>query len=212
VPKPRKKSTTPTRVKTGACHKDINSLLEKLGSYSGVSPFMSALGSEQLLDKDTPQRYFYLIVKGNSDDALDSSDVQSFFRTGINTGSDYVFVFVDIANDDRLLKYVAGKQGGADFYQEIETKAPLFLIAEKPISNVQNLKEPRIHKISNYDHDLRLIYNEMGFDSPTTRVASIRFLKRVNRYLHLKPNLFGLGFNLNDMIADILNRMENRSP
>jgi hypothetical protein len=158
-------------------------------------------------------RPFYFIVKDvATGNAVQQKDVQSFFRTGVNTGSDYLFTFVDIGSDERLSKYLAPKPGGDALYKDIEAKAPVFLVSDRAIKNVDDVRTITVHPIKNYTRDVQLIYNQMGFESPTTRLTAIRFLKRVNKYLHLKLNMFGLGVNLNDMISDLLDRMESHSP
>jgi hypothetical protein len=66
--------------------------------------------------------------------------------------------------------------------------------------------------ITNYDRDIDAIYKHMGLNSQTTRMVAIRFLKKVNQYTHLKPNFAGIGINLNEIVEDLLRRLENTAP
>jgi hypothetical protein len=52
----------------------------------------------------------------------------------------------------------------------------------------------------------------MGINSLSTRRAAIAFLRKVNRYLHLKPNVMGVGANLNDLISDLIEALEAKQP
>jgi len=176
--------------------------------------FISTHGYEELEERPgQPQRYFYLIVRGPTDgNALTRDDVQSFFRSGANTGSDFIFVFVDIASDDRLQKVLSAKKGGDVFYERIESKAPLFLITDRAIKNVENLHTVKLTRITNYEKDVAVLFKEMGFEDADTRKSAIRFLKRVNRYIKAEPTIFGFGIKFNEIISDLLIRMENKSP
>jgi hypothetical protein len=52
----------------------------------------------------------------------------------------------------------------------------------------------------------------MGLTSRTRRLQAIEFLKRVNAYLQLKPNVLGLGINLNEVLADLIKGLEQAIP
>jgi hypothetical protein len=158
------------------------------------------------------QDFFYLIVNGRKTPHLSDSDVKSFFRTGVNTSSDFIFVFVDISSDRRLASDLERIEGGAEFYRKIEKMAPVFLITHVSIRHIANAKTIQLLPVRNYDKDVSAIYDRMGVHSPSTRKSAILFLKRVNKYLNLKPNLFGVGANFNDMISDLLDRMERSAP
>jgi hypothetical protein len=217
--KRRKPGSRTGVIRTGGSNEGIRFLLTRLGGnrltpsgFPVATHWMSTLGSEHLLEKDGLQRFFYLIILTDRDSAVKQDDIQSFFRTGTNTNSDYVFVFVDLAGDDRLRQYLSGKPGGADLYQQIEHEAPVFLIADKSLTNKKDVGDVRLFPIRDYERDAAILYQEMGFESPSTRRAAIRFLKQVNPYFQLKPNISGIGINLNDMIADFLEWLERRSP
>ncbi len=190
-------------------------IARSIGAITGgraVTRLVGNLGSEQSLEKDAPQRFFYLVVKTDRQSAVNQDDIQSFFRAGANTNSDYIFVFVDLTGDDRLCRYLSAKPGGSDLYRQIEQEAPVFLISDKSLTNKKDVSDVRLVKIKDYDGDAAIIYHEMGFDSSDTRRAAIRFLKRVNRYFQLRPGIFGFGLNFNEMISDLLERLERRSP
>ena len=159
-----------------------------------------------------PKRHFYLIVNGaEPTTAVDGQAVDSFFRAGVNSQSDYIFVFVDIASDHRLRNDLAKTEAGTALYERIASNSPAFLVCEGPIQKVTDLAGVLVSPIADYDTDVTLLYRQMGFDKPASRRAAISFLKRINRYLHLKPSIMGLGANLNEMIADLLARMERDS-
>jgi hypothetical protein len=85
----------------------------------------------------SPGRYFYLVLKsGQIEDPLDPNDVQKFFRSGVNTSSDYAFTVVDIATDQRLKDDLIKIDNGVDFFQRLEASVPAFLITSMSISHV----------------------------------------------------------------------------
>jgi hypothetical protein len=169
-------------------------------------------GREGHFEERANQRFFYLVVDGSGAGDVNQQDIQSFFRSGMNTGSDFVFVFIDIAVDDRLRQYLSAKKGGVSLYNEIQKKRPVFLISTKSLLNKTDVIDVELVAITNYDRDIDAIYKHMGLNSQTTRMVAIRFLKKVNQYTHLKPNFAGIGINLNEIVEDLLRRLENTAP
>jgi hypothetical protein len=155
-------------------------------------------------------RFFYLAVNGVSSQVSDT-DIKSFFRTGVNTSSDYIFIFVDISSDHRLRNDLLRLKGGDEVYARL-LKNSAFLISKTRVANIEDIKDIEVIELQNYDDDMDHIYKLMGIHSKSTRAAFIRFLRRVNRYAHLKPNVFGLGANLNDVISDMIEYLESKGP
>ena len=58
------------------------------------------------------QQFFYLVVKGTDTGRLSSSDVKSFFRSVVNTTSDYIFAFIDISSNHRSHTDLVRHPGG----------------------------------------------------------------------------------------------------
>ena len=59
--------------------------------------------------KPSNKLFFYLVVKGDDNDSkIATKDVQSFFRSGVNAGEVYVFIFIDITTDLRLSNDMRG--------------------------------------------------------------------------------------------------------
>jgi hypothetical protein len=158
----------------------------------------------------TPARFFYLAVNGASPQISDT-DIKSFFRTGVNTSSDYVFVFVDISSDHRLRDDLLELKGGDEVYARL-LKNSAFLISKTRMADINDIKDIEVIELRDYDSDMDRIYKMMGIHSKSTRMAFIRFLRRINRYAHLKPNLLGLGANLNEIISDMIDYMESKTP
>ena len=173
---------------------------------------LAEFGDEHNYEKPGPQRFFYLVVDGSAEGEVKRQDKQSFFRSGVNTDSDFVFVFIDIAVDDRLRQYLSAKKGGDSLFKEIQKKKPVFLISGKSLLSKTEVEDVELLQIKHYDRDIDAIYRHMGMHSRTTRMAAVRFLKKVNKYLHLKPNVFGLGVNINEIIEDLLRRLEYKAP
>jgi len=164
-------------------------------------------------EREKARRFFYLVVDSNQPNVgITSGDLQGFFEAGVNTSSDYVFIFVDIANDDRLRHILSAFQDGEEFYRRVKENTPYFLIMSRIMQEVTDLYEVRGQAIRNYSEDVSLIYEEMGLSSPSTRKAAISFLRRVNRYCSLKPSFFGIGVNINDVITDLIDRLESKLP
>ena len=155
-------------------------------------------------------RFFYLAVNGPSP-AVSDSDIKSFFRTGVSTGSEYVFVFIDVSSDHRLRDDLLEIRGGSELYARVQ-KNPAFLISRTRIADVKSADDIDVVDLGNYDQDMDVIYGRMGIHSKSTRQSFIRFLRRVNRYAHLKPNLLGLGANLNEILADMIDFLEKKAP
>jgi hypothetical protein len=158
-------------------------------------------------------RFFYLVVKsGEPEGALDPTDVQSFFRSGVNTDESYAFTFIDINSDARLKDDLLKIENGPEFYQRLEASVPAFLITYVPISKLFNASVIKLYPISDYQKDAEVIYEHMGMNTPSVRQAAITFLRKLNSYSHLKPNVLGIGLNLNEVIADLLTRLEHSTP
>ena len=85
--------------------------------------------------------HFYLIVK--SGDEAHSESIQKFFRMGVNTSSNYIFVFIDIRGERRLERDLKQLNGGARLYGEIAAAAPAFLITDGPIPKLESVKAAR---------------------------------------------------------------------
>jgi hypothetical protein len=158
-------------------------------------------------------RYFYLIVKSNqTKGALKPGDIQKFVRSGVATSEDYAFTLVDIATDHRLRDDVLKIKNGQAFYERLDAKVPAFLITLAPISKIADADTIRLHPVGDYDESINIIYSEMGLLPLTVRRGFINSLKKVNSYLHLKPNFLGVGANFNEMITDLIARLERTTP
>jgi hypothetical protein len=160
------------------------------------------------------KRYFYLVVKSDQQapDTLDSKDVQKFFKTGVNSDEGYLFSFIDISSDHRLKADLLKMQNGPEFYEKLSVSTPAFLITYVPIPEIVGTSVIKLCPIKNYETDVQVIYDEMGLAPPSARNDAIAFLRAVNRYVQLKPNVLGLGANLNDLISDLITRLERNSP
>ena len=164
-------------------------------------------------------RYFYLVVKSsNKNQTLDPIDIQKFFRTGVNTDENYRFSLVDIASDQRLKQDMLKMEGGASLYERLEAQLPAFIISFFGVPQIAGIPQmtvasfERIYPIRDYDCDVQVIYDQMGLEPPSARKAAIDFMKKVNRYFQLKPSIFGIGANVNDIISDLIERLERSLP
>jgi hypothetical protein len=158
------------------------------------------------------KRHFYLVVLGDESNSLTDEHIRSFFRSGVNTGSDYVFIFMDIASDERLHKDLRRLTGNDLLFDDIVAKTPAFLTSDDPIPKLRSAHAIGVYPIKDYEKDIKVLYDKMGIHSLSTRRTAISFLRRVNRYLHLKPNIMGLGANLNELIADLIDLLEAKQP
>lgn len=165
------------------------------------------------VNSEGDKRFFYLVVNGDAGlESVGSVDQQAFFRSGINSGQDYVFIFIDIASDKRLANDLMKRSGGQEFYWRIEQVCPTFLITQKLIKEIRNLELIELYPIKDYTKDVSILYEKMGLHQPGTRKRFIKFLRRLNAYGHLKPNIFGLGFNANEIIDDLIDKLERAQP
>src|SRR5262249_30560967 len=143
---------------------------------------------------------------------VSNDHVGKFFRTGVSTGSEYVFVFVDISTDHRLRGDLQRLPKGDILFGEIEDKAPAFLVSPLAIPKLSSAESIEVFPIKSYETDINVIYDKMGIHSSSTRKSAVRFLRRINGYLNLKPSIFGLGANLNEVISDLLDKIEQKQP
>jgi hypothetical protein len=175
--------------------------MEEPGHYGGgggVSPVL--------------KNYFYLIIRGDVAQTISDEDIKSFFNTAVKTGEDHVFIFLDISHDQRLGIDLRKLTGGAELYNRIENSAPVFLISRQRIPDLTEIKAIEVLPITDYAKDIDAIYEKIGMHSRTIRLQAIAFLKRLNEYAHLRPNIFGIGINLNEPIKDMIARLERSTP
>jgi hypothetical protein len=157
--------------------------------------------------------YFYLVVRSDERErSLDPDDIQKFFRTGVNAGRDYAFTMVDIMTDHRLGEDVLKMENGPAFYEKLDASTPAFLITRFPLHRLKDADDITLHPVTDYEKDVNIIYKEMGLPPVDTRRRTINFLRKVNSYLNLKPSIFGFGANLNEVIADLIKRLERDMP
>jgi hypothetical protein len=161
---------------------------------------------------DAAQNYFYLVVRSGPSLGLSSGDILSFYKSAVNTSIEHIFVLVDISSDVRLENDLKKLVGGPELFARIEQSAPLFLIARKPIPRISDVQSIELYPIADYKKDVDVIYAKMGLNSFSTRRAAINFLRAINKYVHLKPNLLGVGANFNEAISDFLDRLERTAP
>src|SRR4051794_6110145 len=83
--------------------------------------------------------YFYLVVNG-ADKTVSVDHIQDFFKAGANSDEKSIFIFVDIASDKRMQEDLKTRAGGSALYEEIESKAPILLIANAKLVDVDDLK------------------------------------------------------------------------
>lgn len=159
------------------------------------------------------QRFFYLVIKTDQQEgALRSEDVQKFFRTGTNTSADYAFTVIDIATDDRLKNDVLKMEDGPAFYERLEASVPSFLVTYAPMPKIVGASVIKMYPVRDYDKDINVIYESMGLLPLDARKSFAAFLRKMNGYLNLKPNVVGLGVNLNQIIDDWIERLERSTP
>jgi hypothetical protein len=153
----------------------------------------------------------YLVIKGK-DQTVSNDEIQSFFKTGLNSHSGFGLCFIDIASDLRLSDYLSKIKDGDKLYAQLEKSAPAFVVTTQSLLYLSTIDAVEVIPISDYATDVNKIYERMGLTSLSRRLQAIEFLKKVNGYLQLKPNVFGLGFNLNDVLADLIKRLEQATP
>jgi hypothetical protein len=162
---------------------------------------------------DTPSRYFYLIVKSQSPDAtINQDDIQKFVGSAVDSQRGYFFSLLDIATDQRLKDDLLRMTNGAAFFDQLLASVPAFLITYDAIPILKSADKIELYPISNYNNDVQIIYEHMGFARPAVRRGAIVMLEGLNKYIQLKPNIFGLGVNLNEVISDLIVRIRGSSP
>jgi len=160
----------------------------------------------------TGVNYFYLVINNAAASDVGGQEIQSFYKTAVNTDGNHIFVMIDISSDQRLAKDLAKVSGGPELYAQIEANASVFLLSPKRIPDLGTIAAVEMVPIKNYEKDIDVIYAKMGLNSATTRASAIAFLRWLNDSFHLKPNIMGLGVNLNQMISDLLARLERAQP
>ena len=151
------------------------------------------------------QDFYYLVINGEGQ-TTSSEEIQNFYRTGINSQSNDIFVFVDVGTDNRLRDDLDKLPGGAELYESIVRQAPVFITTPMRIPMLTDLAKVHLHPITSYETDLDFIYKK--FRHTGWRVRTAATMKQVNAYLQLKPSFFGIGLNLNEMLADLIRQLE----
>jgi hypothetical protein len=151
--------------------------------------------------------FYYLIIKGDA--AVNVEQEQHFYRTALTEKNDW-FIFIDIGCDFSLRDHLAKLPGGPELYSTIEQQAPIVLSAPRPIIDMQDVATIKVRQITDYYADLEYIYKRLSDIGSRSNV--IESIKRFNSYAQLKPSLFGIGININEMLSDVIKRWENNNP
>jgi len=154
--------------------------------------------------------YFYLVVSGK-DKTVSVDDIQKFFKKGASLDDKSIFVFVDIASDERMRKDLESRPDGPALFDRIESKAPVLLISETRLVEADP-DEVELFPISDFDKGMENIARRIGSLSAGKKQGTLRFLKRLNAYVVLKPTFWGMGFNLNEVLSDVIGRLEGAKP
>lgn len=154
--------------------------------------------------------YFYLIVNGEPDGTVPKEDAQAFFKLGSQTGSEHAFVFVDIGSDSRLINDLRRFNGGAKYVDDLRAACPALVMTEGPIQKLGHIPISAPVRITDFKQTLESIYDRMGVPSSKTKTTAIEFLDALNRYAHLKPNVFGVGVNLNEIISSMIAKLKEQ--
>jgi hypothetical protein len=148
--------------------------------------------------------YFYLVVNGK-DKTVSVDHIQGFFKKGASLDEKSVFVFVDIATDKRMQQDLKARPGGLALYHETQSKAPVLLISSARLVNV-DLETVELFPIKDFSKEMENIARRVGSLPPEKKSGALRFLKRLNEYVLLRPNVFGLGVDLNKVLSDVIER------
>jgi hypothetical protein len=156
----------------------------------------------------TITRYYYLVINGPAT-TLKDEDVQDFFRKGVET-PDEAFVFVNIASDARLEHRLNALPNGPELFAKIKEQAPVFITTKVRIPELTDVSGVEVRQIKNYAEDA--VYMSRALIQVNKENKTVERLRTFNKIAHLKPNLFGVGFNLNELIEEIIKKMEGKSP
>jgi hypothetical protein len=143
---------------------------------------------------------------------LSDEDINSFYKTGVNTSAAHIFIFYDIARDPRLRNDLRVRHGDNKLYTKIKESIPAFVFCSKRIQDVSDASGVEILAIKNYATDVDYIHKKIGLASASTRGAILRALKTINSYSGIRPGMLGITINVNQMISDLIDWLEKRQP
>lgn len=153
--------------------------------------------------------YFYLVFNKVPDDPATQEGYNEFYRKGSATSERFIFVVIDLSEDKRLQTNLEKTAEGARFYREIVDQAPVLAIGTRPLADVENIENVVLLPITDYKKSAAEIDTRITELAHPVKRKTLEFLKRTNDYLQLKPSFMGIGVNLNQVITDLIRRIES---
>lgn len=151
--------------------------------------------------------HFYLIYD-SSFAAIATEYKNAYYKLGVSTGNEWVFSVVDDATDDRLRDDLTKSSEGSGLYERIRRSLPCFVFSSGHLKTMSGMKSATVHKIHDFDKDIGRIYKRMNIREPNEISDFVSYLRGLNEVLELKPNLIGLGVNLNKLIEKFIDKID----
>ncbi|WP_439397268.1 hypothetical protein ACRQ5Q_09190 [Bradyrhizobium sp. PMVTL-01] len=152
--------------------------------------------------------YFYLVFNKIPDDPATQEGYNEFYKKGSATSERFIFVVIDLSADKRLQTNLDKTPEGAKFYRKIVDQAPLLAIGTRPLADAENIGNVVLLPITDYKKSAAEIESRIAELAHPVKRKTLDFLKRTNDYLQLKPSFMGIGVNLNQIITDLIKRIE----
>ena len=118
------------------------------------------------------------------------------------------FGFAELNKDKRLFDLLSKTEEGRSFYGQLEALLPVVTVSNSILGDVDNIRNVRTFPLSDFETDplgsLARIQKEACLITHTEKVGFLDGIETLNRIVSLRPGLFGLSVNFNELISDWL--------
>lgn len=142
--------------------------------------------------------FCHLVVNGS--DGLKEKDQEAFFYEALRAGPEITCSLVNVASDTRLEADIKRIPRGSGLFDKILQSAPCFLVCLKPIRKAKNIDEINLIPVRSFVDDLDAVVSVARMKELDNAEVFFRLLEFANRFIYLRPNIMGVGVDINEMI------------
>lgn len=116
------------------------------------------------------------------------------------------FGYCEITRDPRLKKSLSKTTEGKALFRRLLQEAPVITFSNKILGDAENTEAVKIFPLSDLGDSPKSvmdeIYRRIGEANKKANEHNLKKISQLNNILQLKPSLFGLGLNVNNLIDD----------
>lgn len=120
------------------------------------------------------------------------------------------FGYAEISKDDRLLNTLSKTHKGEQFFQKIKSNIPLVSVSSNILGDTTNIHNVKLYSLNNIENNPLFIINSIADSiSFKNKIEENNFLDgidKLNKIFGLKPGLFGISINVNEIIDKWLHK------